>query len=200
MARDLSPEARETKNTLFGALSSHRRRYVLYACNQADGETTLSDVAEQVAAWEYDKPITEITSTERKRVYTSIQQHHLSKLEDADLISVDGDRIRCTEKAQSLDVYLEVVPSETVPWSVYYLGLSVIGTVVLGLSYLGWFPDAISIPAVAAVVLAAFLVSSLVHLNQSERIDFGPSDVNGVGDSDAVTDGDGDETDNTTSE
>ena len=191
MARDLSPEARETKNTLFGVLSSHRRRYVLYACNQADGETTLSDVAEQVAAWEYDKPITEITSTERKRVYTSIQQHHLSKLEDADLISVDGDRIRCTEKAQSLDVYLEVVPSETVPWSVYYLGLSVIGTVVLGLSYLGWFPDAISITAVAAVVLAAFLISSLVHLNQSERIDFGPANANEMADSDAVTAGDG---------
>ncbi|ERH05316.1 MAG: hypothetical protein J07HN4v3_00911 [Halonotius sp. J07HN4] len=200
MARDLSPEARETKNTLFGALSSHRRRYVLYACNQADGETTLSDVAEQVAAWEYDKPIAEITSTERKRVYTSIQQHHLSKLEDADLISVDGDRIRCTEKAESLDVYLEVVPDETVPWSVYYLGLSVIGTVVLGLSYLGWFPDAISISAVAAVVLAGFLISSLVHLNQSERIDFGAAPPNDVGDTDVVATGDGSGESDTSSE
>lgn len=176
MSSIISPEARESKNTLFSVLSSHRRRYVLYACNQADGETTLSDVAEQVAAWEYDKPIEEITSTERKRVYTSIQQHHLSKLEDAGLITVDGDRLAATEKARTLDVYLEVVPDETVPWSVYYLGLTLLGGVVLGFSYLGWLPEAVSIGAVAALLLVAYLISSLVHLNQSERISIGSLD------------------------
>jgi len=170
MSSIISPDARESKNTLFSVLSSHRRRYVLYACNQAAGETTLSDVAEQVAAWEYDKPITEITSTERKRVYTSIQQHHLSKLEAAGLITVDGDRLASTQKAQNLDVYLEVVPEETVPWSVYYLGLSLLGAGVLGFSHLGWLPEGISMGIVAAVVVAAYLISSLVHLNQSERI------------------------------
>lgn len=177
MTPDLSPETRETRNTLFSALSSHRRRYVLYACNQADGETALSDVAEQVAAWEYDKPIAEITSTERKRVYTSIQQHHLSKLEDAGLITIDGDTITATEKAAGLDVYLEVVPEETVPWPVYYLGLSVIGSVVLGFSYLGWFPDIISVGVIAATVVASLFISSLVHLLQSERIDFASSEI-----------------------
>lgn len=184
MSRDLSPEARESKNTLFSVLSSHRRRYVLYACNQADSETTLSDIAEQVAAWEYDKPIAEISSTERKRVYTSIQQHHLSKLEDADLITVDGDKISGTEKAEGLDVYLEVVPEETVPWPVYYLGLSVIGSVVLGFSYLGWLPDAISMGLVAAVVVVALLVSSVVHLYQSERIELVPDDASNLVDGD----------------
>jgi len=173
MSSIISPEARKTKNTLFSVLSSHRRRYVLYACNQADGETTLSDVAEQVAAWEYDKPIAEITSAERKRVYTSIQQHHLSKLEDAGLITVDGDRLSSTAKARNLDVYLEVVPEETVPWSVYYLGLTVLGGVVLGFSYLGWLPDAVSMGVVAAVLLVAYLISSLVHLQQSERVSLG---------------------------
>jgi hypothetical protein len=157
---------------------------VLYACNQADGETTLSDIAEQVAAWEYDKPIAEISSTERKRVYTSIQQHHLSKLEDADLITVDGDKISGTEKAEGLDVYLEVVPEETVPWPVYYLGLSVIGSVVLGFSYLGWLPDAISMGLVAAVVVVALLVSSVVHLYQSERIELVPDDASDLVDGD----------------
>lgn len=176
MARDLSPEARETKNTLFGVLSSHRRRYVLYACNQADGETTLSDVAEQVAAWEYDKPIAEITSTERKRVYTSIQQHHLSKLEDAGLITVDGDRLTATEKARNLDVYLEVVPEETVPWSVFYLGLTVVGGIVFGFGYLGWLPESLSMGVLAAILLGAYLISSLVHLRQSERVSLGRPD------------------------
>ena len=176
MSSIISPDARESKNTLFSVLSSHRRRYVLYACNQADGETTLSDVAEQVAAWEYDKPIGEITSTERKRVYTSIQQHHLSKLEDAGLITVDGDRLSPTAKAKNLDVYLEVVPEETVPWSVYYLGLSILGGIVLGFSYLGWLPEGVSMGVVAAVLLAAYLISSLVHFSQSERVGLGGLD------------------------
>jgi len=176
MSSIMSPEVRESKNTLFSVLSSHRRRYVLYVCNQADGETTLSDVAEQVAAWEYDKPIAEITSTERKRVYTSIQQHHLSKLEDAGLITVDGDRLAATEKAKNLDIYLEVVPEETVPWSVYYLGLTILGGVVLGFSYLGWLPDGASMGVVTAVLLVAYLISSLVHLSQSERISIGSFD------------------------
>jgi hypothetical protein len=182
MTVDLSPETRETRNTLFNTLSSHRRRYVLYACNQADCETTLSDVAEQVAAWEYDKPISELTSTERKRVYTSIQQHHLSKLQDAGLITVDGDRIMPTERARGLDVYLEVVPDETVPWPVYYLGLSVISTVVLGLSYLGWFPDIISVSVIVTMIFASLLISSLVHLWQAEQIALTSGDIttNGV--------------------
>jgi len=176
MSSIISPDARESKNTLFSVLSSHRRRYVLYACNQADGETTLSDVAEQVAAWEYDKPIADITSTERKRVYTSIQQHHLSKLEAAGLITVDGDRLSPTAKATNLDVYLEVVPEETVPWSVYYLGLTLLGGAVVGFSYLDWLPDGISMGVVTAVLLATYLISSLVHLNQSERVNLGSPD------------------------
>jgi len=187
MSSIISPDARESKNTLFSVLSSHRRRYVLYACNQADGETTLSDVAEQVAAWEYDKPIAEITSTERKRVYTSIQQHHLSKLEEAGLITVDGDRLASTAKAKNLDVYLEVVPEETVPWSVYYLGLSILGGVVLGFSYLDWLPDGISMGVVTAVLLAAYLTSSLVHLNQSERISLDRRNDDPIADDDTDT-------------
>lgn len=182
MTVNLSDEARETRNTLFSALSNHRRRYVLYACTQADGETKLSDIAEQVAVWEYDKPIDEITSKERKRVYTSIQQHHLSKLEEADLIVVNGDRISATEKAKGLDVYLEVVPEETIPWPVYYLGVSAIGSVVLGFSYLGWFPDPISLGVIAAMVVLSLFISSVIHLLQSDRIDFTSSEIaiNGV--------------------
>ena len=92
------------------------------------------------------------------------------------MITVDGDRLSPTAKAKNLDVYLEVVPEETVPWSVYYLGLSLLGSAVLGFSYLDWLPDGISVGVVTAVLLAAYLVSSLVHLNQSERVSLGGLD------------------------
>jgi hypothetical protein len=176
MSSSITPGDRENRNTLFGVLSSHRRRYVLYACNQADGETTLSDVAEQVAAWEYDKSIEEVTSAERKRVYTSIQQHHLSKLTDAGLLTVDGDRLATTEKARNLDVYLEIVPQENIPWPIYYLGLALIGGTVLGFTSLGWLPEAITMGVVAGLLVVAYLLSSVIHVYQSKRFDLGGVD------------------------
>lgn len=176
MSSSISPGSQESKNTLFSVLSSHRRRYVLYACNQADGETTLSDVAEQVAAWEYDKPIAEVTSAERKRVYTSIQQHHLSKLTDAGLIAVNGDRLSTTAKARNLDIYLEIVPEETIPWPVYYLGLTVIGGIIFSFTYLGLLPDVVTMELVAVLFLVVYLGSSIIHLYQSKRFNFGNVD------------------------
>jgi hypothetical protein len=172
----LNPGSQEARNVLFTVLSNHRRRYVLYACNRADGETTLSDVAEQVAAWEYDKPVEELTSAERKRVYSSIQQHHLSKLEEAGLLTVDGDRIALTDEAENLDLYVEIVPERTISWAVYYLGLATIGGFSLGFARLGWLPAPVSLPAVAGIFVGVLGVSAVVHLAQSRRMTLGSTD------------------------
>ncbi len=170
-------QSRESKNTMFTVLSNHRRRYVLYACNQANGETTLSDVAEQVAAWEYDKPINEVTSAERKRVYTSIQQHHLSKLEDAGLIEVEGDRITTTEKAKNLDVYLEVVSEKNIPWALYYVGLAVVGGFMYALAVLELLPPMISVSTVAALFIVIVGISGVAHYIESQQMKFHTADM-----------------------
>lgn len=177
MASLLDTESTETRNTLFTVLSNHRRRYVLYACRRADGETTLSDVAEQVAAWEYDKPVGELTAAERKRVYSSIQQHHLSKLEDAGLVEVEGDRLALTTEARNLDLYLEIVPERNIPWSAYYLGLAVVGGFSLGIAQVGWLPEPVSPALVAGLFVGVLAASALVHLVQSRRMKFGSADL-----------------------
>lgn len=176
MSSFISPGEREIKNTLFSVLSSHRRRYVLHACNQAEGETTLSTVAEQVAAWEYDKPVTAVTSAERKRIYTSIQQHHLPKLESAGLVTVDGDRLSTTKKAENLDVYLEIVSDETIPWPVYYLGVSLVGVGLVGLHALSLLPDPVTLSMITVALLGIFVVSSVVHLRQTGPINLGSAE------------------------
>ncbi|RQG89170.1 hypothetical protein EA462_12445 [Natrarchaeobius halalkaliphilus] len=150
---------------------------MLYACNQANGRTKLSDVAEQVAAWEYGKPIDEITSTERKRVYTSIQQHHLSKLEDAGLLEVANGNIRITDKAENLDVYLEIVPEKNIPWATYYLGLAAIGAFSVGIAHVGWLPDAVSVSVVAALFASVLAVSAAIHSIESRQMTFSAADV-----------------------
>lgn len=170
-------QSREAKNTLFTVLSNHRRRYVLYACNQANGETTLSDVAEQVAAWEYDKPIEQITSTERKRVYTSIQQHHLDKLEDSGLIEVDNDRITSTDRARNLDIYLDVVPEKNIPWATYYLGLAIIGGFSIAIAHVGWLPEPVSVSIVAGMFVLVVGVSAAIHHYQSREMRFSSTET-----------------------
>ena len=162
--------SREDKNTLFTVLSNHRRRYLLHACQQANGEATLGDIAEQVAAWEYNKPIDELTSTERKRVYTSLQQHHLDKLLEAGLIEVERDVIKTTEKGKSIRVYLDVVTEGTIPWSLYYLGLAVVGGFSLLIVYYDLLPEPISALWIGAAFVLLLGGSAVVHHMQIQDV------------------------------
>ncbi|GAB7092765.1 hypothetical protein JCM18237_30360 [Halorubrum luteum] len=158
------------KDELYDLLSSHRRRYVLHVCKKHDGPVTLSELAEQIAAWEHDKTVEEITSTERKRVYTSLQQTHLDRMAEAGMIRYEGDEIELTDEAEGLDVYLDIVPPQSIPWGVYYLGLSVLGAIVLAGVWVGFVPTG-TVPAIgwAALVLMAFLLSSIGQVIQHRR-------------------------------
>jgi hypothetical protein len=165
------------KNELYDLLSNHRRRYVIHFCKQADGPITLSDLAEQVAAREQDKSVPELTSAERKRVYTSLQQTHLDRLADAGMIEYEGDEIELTEEAKTLDVYLDVVPEGSIPWGIYYLGVSLLSVVVLGGIWTGFVPTE-PVPALgwAAVIVGVFLSSSIAQVIQNRRYRLGDID------------------------
>lgn len=160
------------RDQTFELLSNHRRRYALHYCKYRDEPVTLSDLAEQVAAWEQDKSLDEITSNERKRTYTSLQQTHLPAMEEAGIIEWDDD-IELTPAAERLNVYMDVVPEESVPWGVYYLWLSAIGGVVLAFA---WF-DLVPVPAPdivwAGLVVAAFAVSAAVHVFRNRQTKLG---------------------------
>lgn len=112
---------------LFDALSNRRRRYALEALMGTDG-IELGDLAEQVAAWELEKEIAAVDSTERKRVYTSLQQSHLPRLDDAGLVRFDkrAGFVEPTPGLEECEVYLDVVRGNDIPWSEYYLGLAAV--------------------------------------------------------------------------
>lgn len=172
------------RDEIHDLLSNHRRRYVLHYCKQNDPPVTLSELAEQVAAWEQGKSIAELTSAERKRVYTSLQQTHLDRLAEAGMVQYDGDEIELTEEAEELEVYLDVVPKGSIPWGVYYLGLSILAFVVFFGVWMGWVPtETISEAVWGLLVLAVFLISSIVHVyeNRRQRLDRleGPPPRNG---------------------
>jgi hypothetical protein len=79
-------------DTIFEILKNQRRRYVLQYLRDADGTVQLNELADQVAAWENDKPVNLVSSNERKRVYVGLYQCHLTKMNDSNVIDFDQYR------------------------------------------------------------------------------------------------------------
>jgi putative lipase involved disintegration of autophagic bodies len=87
-----SPET-ISKDAAFHLLQNSRRRAVLrYLIDNDDDVYSMREVTEQVAAWENDTTIAELTSNERQRVYIALYQSHLPKLNETNIIEYNRDR------------------------------------------------------------------------------------------------------------
>jgi hypothetical protein len=172
-----SSDGRPAQGEVFDLLSNHRRRYAIHFCKREQRPVSLSDLAEQVAAWEQGKTVEELDWDERKRVYTSLQQTHLPTLEEAGMIIYEDGEVELTDRAAELDVYLDVVPADSIPWGSYYLGLSAVGFAVLGGVWVGLLPiDPVSPLGWGALILGLFAVSAAVHVYQSRKYRLGELD------------------------
>jgi len=157
-------------NEIFSLLSNQRRRYALYACDASEEPLSVSDLAEKVAAREYGKRREMLEYDERKRVYTAMTQTHLPAMEEAGVVDYDGREVRLTDRAEEIEVYMDVVPSGSLPWSYYYLGLSLISALVLGGVRAGVYPDFVPDLFWAGLVVVLFGVSSAYHAYRSREM------------------------------
>ena len=151
----------------FDLLSNHRRRYALHYIKHNGDRATLGELSDQIAAWENEIDLEEVGYDERKRVYTSLQQVHLPRMDEAGVVEFD-DREGAVEigpAAADLDVYLEIVEGQDVPWSGFYLGLSGLDLLVVA-AYAVGVPVVSAVPGIglAVFVVTTFLVASLAHL------------------------------------
>nr|WP_246999656.1 hypothetical protein [Halosolutus gelatinilyticus] len=137
-----SEEPDVSKDEIFHLLQNERRRMVLQYLRGTDGPVRMRDVAEQVAAWEHDTTVEELTSKQRQRVYIPLYQSHLSKLDEAGVIDYQQDRGIVERKplADQIDKYLELEPeadsadetsADDGAWGDYYIGATVVGYAVL---------------------------------------------------------------------
>ena len=149
---------------LFELLSNHRRRYTWHHCKRVEQAVPLGELAEQVAAWENGKPVAEITSAERKRVYTSLQQTHLPKLHEADVVEFEDGVVELGERADELEVYVDVVEDDDIPWSEYYIGLTAVSAALLAGVWVTGATGAITGLGWATIVVIAFALSAAAHL------------------------------------
>lgn len=165
-----------SRDEVFETLSNRRRRFVLHHLQEVDESATLSEIAEQVAAWENDSTMDAISSSERKTVYTSLQQFHLPKMEEMGVVSYDSREgtVALTEAAADLDIYLEVVDRYDIPWSFYYVGLSAIGSVMVALSAVGIEPfAAVPFSGWTVFVLTTLTVSAVAHYMRTRQMHLG---------------------------
>jgi hypothetical protein len=97
-------------STTFELLKNRRRRETILYLLSHEETSTLSDLAEHIAAMENDIEIIELSSDQRKRVYIGLYQCHLPKLDKAGVVDFDKNRgtvVLNTQVTDQLVPYLE---------------------------------------------------------------------------------------------
>lgn len=171
-----SEESAFSKDEIFHLLQNERRRMVLRYLRGTEGAVRMRDVAEQVAAWEHDTTVENLSSTQRQRVYIPLYQSHLSKLDKAGLIEYQQNRGLVERKppADRVDRYLELDsteestdenPSESPQWDDYYIGATVVSyAILLGAVIELPFTSLLSGIGLGALILTVFTMVTIKRL------------------------------------
>ena len=166
-----SGERRPPATDVFDVLSNRRRQYALHHLKRrADHRASLAELSRWVAAWEQGADPEELTYEDRKSAHTSLSQFHLPKMRDAGVVEFDPEAgvVRLTETGAEVEVYLETVRGDELPWHRYFLLLSVLALGVVAAAAVG-VPLLAAAPglALAGLIAVAFLCSSLAFLYDS---------------------------------
>ena len=115
-----------SEDEVFEVLSNRRRRFVIHALKRAEEPVDLSDLSARVTAWERDVDPEEVRYEDRRNVYSTLRRTHLPKLEEKNVVTVHEEEnlVEPTAELEELDIYVEVLRSREIPWSLYYLGLA----------------------------------------------------------------------------
>ncbi|WP_457852007.1 DUF7344 domain-containing protein [Halalkalicoccus ordinarius] len=150
-----------SKDDTFHILQNERRRRVLRYLSDAEGPVDMRDIAEQVAAWEHDTTVQQLTSDQRQRVYIALYQSHLPKLADFGLITYNRSRgvVERTPLADQIAWYLddengtEESTGARDDWVRYYVGVTVLSLLLIGVVWLGVVPSTLLSNVGLAVVI-----------------------------------------------
>jgi len=125
-------------DTIYEMLSNRRRRLILYyLTNSPDHRAEVGYLATQVAAWENDMPVSEVTTTERKRTYNTFQQSHLPRLQEEGFITHDEENslVTLTVDPKQLSVFLQFLPRSGSQWFTGFLSLGTVSLIALSIAW-----------------------------------------------------------------
>ena len=169
-----------SEDELYTVLANQRRRFAVHLLKrESDSAVEIGEMAEQIAAWENEVDVAEITGSDRKRVYTALQQSHLPKMDDAGVVEFNKNRgvVRPTPALENVDLYMDVVEGKEISWSTYYLGLSGVAAALTGAVWLGAWPFAL-LPEMAwtVAIVVAFAFSAITHKYYTAEMKVGEPD------------------------
>jgi len=158
-----------SKSDIFGILQNDRRRCVLEVLRNK-GNQSVRSLSEEIARLETGAE--EPKSSIRKSVYVSLIQTHIPKMESLGVVTYDKekDSVELLPASRNFDVYMETVKKGDIPWSQYYLGVSIlaiIGSLTIFAGFIKW----ISSSQWMFFVSLIFLVSSIAHLRHIHRFE-----------------------------
>ena len=154
---------------IHNVLRNDRRRHTLQHLRNTDGVLSVDALAEHIAGLETGE--SPPPRNVRKSVYVSLHQTHLPKLDELDIVDYDQreQEIELRDRAEEVEVYMEVVPEGDISWATYYLGISVLGVVTLFSAKFGLlFISSFGIEFWSWYFLVLFGLSALYH-TYSER-------------------------------
>ena len=79
-------------DALFDVLSDSRRRFVLACLQEYATPMALGDVADELAVWEHDAPITDVPADAVRSIYASLYHRHVPKMVDAGIVEYSQER------------------------------------------------------------------------------------------------------------
>lgn len=138
-------------------LRNDRRRRVLKSLREHDGPLSVRELSERLATAETGED--PAPRNVRQSVYVSLHQTHLPKLEELGVIDYDTEtkEVALAEAIDDVTVYMEVVPRNDLSWAEYYLGLGILGLLLVVAHSMG-------VPTVSAIDVRLWAVAVLVTL------------------------------------
>ena len=165
-AEDSRTEGEVSDADVFEILSNRRRRFALHAIKRREEPIELSELSEQIAAWEIGAEPDDIRYEDRRGVYMTLKTTHIPMMDERGVVEFEQQTktVRSTDLLSKLDVYVEALRKDEIPWSSYYIGLAATCLSVV-------IAVAADVPGAAAldpldggvITVVAFGVSSLVH-------------------------------------
>ena len=116
---------------IHNVLRNDRRRHVIRHLRDEEGPISVDALAEHIATVETEEspPPRDV----RKSVYVSLHQTHLPKLDELGIVDYDQREqlLELRDRAEEVEVYMEVVSEDDISWATFYLGVSCLGIVTL---------------------------------------------------------------------
>lgn len=164
-----SHQAQLSKSDIFRILQNDRRRSVLEILRE-QGSQSVRSLSEEIARLESGTDDPE--SNLRKSIYVSLIQTHIPKMEKLGVITHDRkqDKVELLPIAHDFDIYMETVEKGDIPWSHFYLGLSILSVVGSVTIYIGLFKWVTSSKWMLFTDML-FFFSSIAHMHYVRKFE-----------------------------